>query len=506
MRAQKFTEEISNAYQFEGESFPLGCGILDGKPIGECRVNIPLATLNRHGLVAGATGTGKTKTIQVLAEGLSDHQVPVLLMDLKGDLSGLAASGSRHPKIEERQQHIGIPFVPKSFPVELMSLSNDYGIPLRATITEFGPILLSKVLDLNETQSGVLAVLFKYLDDEAIPLVDLKDLKKALRFIMEDGKQEFESSYGRVSSASVGAIQRKIIALEQQGAEQFFGEPSFEIDDLMRLDQNQKAFISIMRLTDIQDRPALFSSFMLSLLVELYESLPEQGDADRPKLVIFIDEAHLLFREASDALVDQLEIIVKLIRSKGVGLFFCTQAPDDIPNPILGQLGLRVQHALRAVTAKDRKAIKLVAENFPLSDFYKTEEALTSLGIGEALFTCLNEKGIPTPLVATYLLAPRSRMGVLSDPELAKQLSRSELMPKYQKAIDRDSAFEMLNRRMVEEEDVPKPNSPKAQRNPASDSLLESLSKNTFVRQMGRTVIRELSRGLMGVLGLKGRR
>ncbi|BDD01810.1 helicase HerA-like domain-containing protein [Persicobacter psychrovividus] len=512
MDSGQFSADQQKQFDFSGPSFTLGTGIFDGKPISGATVKVPLKTLNRHGLVAGATGTGKTKTVQVLAEGLSKAGVPVLLMDLKGDLSGLAAQGTENTHITHRQTLIGEPYAPQPFPVELLTLtSEDHGVPLRATVTEFGPILLGKTLELNATQQGVLAVLFKYFDDHGLPLIDLKDLKKGLQYLSNEGKKEFEEHYGRISSASVGAIQRKIIALEQQGANEFFGEPSFEVDDLMRVDQKGEAFISVVRLTEIQDKPALFSSFMLSLLVELYDNLPEQGDSEKPKLTIFIDEAHLMFREASKALIDQLEIVVKLIRSKGVGVFFCTQVPSDVPDQILGQLGLRIQHAMRAVTAKDRKAIRLVAQNFPDSPYYDLETMLTTLGIGEALFTCLNEKGIPTASVATYLNAPKSRMGTLTTQELDQLVETSEIYGQYKDPVDRESAYEMLIKKIdgaEESEESPKTEAPKDQsaRPKKEKSMMETLSNNTFVRQLGRTVVREISRGLLGALGLRNRR
>ena len=319
-------------------------------------------------------------------------------MDLKGDLSGLAQPSPGHAKIDERHAKIGsLPFTPKAFPVEILSLSEQDGVKLRATVSEFGPVLLSRILDLSVTQEGIVAVVFKYCDDNKLPLLDLKDFKKVLQYATEEGKKEFSDSYGRISTSSTGTILRKIIELEQQGAELFFGEKSFDVEDLTRIDENGRGYINIIRLTDIQDRPKLFSTFMLSLLAEIYDTFPRQGDTGRPELVLFIDEAHLIFNEASKALLNQIESIVKLIRSKGIGVYFVTQNPTDVPDAVLSQLGLKVQHALRAFTAKDRKAIKLTAENYPISEFYDTKEVLTSLGIGEALISALDEKGRPTP-------------------------------------------------------------------------------------------------------------
>ena len=404
--------------------------------------------MNRHGLIAGATGTGKTKTLQVLAENLSEQGVPVLLMDIKGDLSGLAQPSPGHPKIDERMDKIGLPFDAKSFPVEIMSLSEQDGVRLRATISEFGPVLISRILGVTETQAGIISVIFKYCDDNKLPLLDIKDFKKILQYATGEGKKEFENEYGRISTASTGAILRKLVELEQQGGDVFFGETSFDVDDLLRVDRNGRGFINIIRLTDIQDKPKLFSTFMLSLLAEIYSTFPEQGDSGRPELIMFIDEAHLIFNEASDALLDQIESIVKLIRSKGVGLYFVTQNPTDVPPEVLSQLGLKVQHALRAFTAKDRKAIKLTAENYPDTDYYDTAEVLTSLGIGEALISALNEKGKPTPLAATMMRAPMSRMDILTPQELSQLLSNSKLTRKYNTEVDRESAYEMLNEKI----------------------------------------------------------
>lgn len=447
-KREAFSALINEGYVCKGDSIVLGGAMLDGQPVTGTQVKIPLKTINRHGLIAGATGTGKTKTLQVISEQLSEKGIPVLLMDVKGDLSGIAMPGEEKPFITERHAKIGIPFSVKGFPVELLSLSQQDGVRMRATVSEFGPVLLSRILDLNDTQEGVLAIIFKYCDDNQLALLDLKDIKKVIQFITEEGKTGVEREYGKISTATTGIIMRKIMELEQQGADLFFGELSFDIRDLMRVDKNGNGYISIMRLTDIQDKPKLFSTFMLSLLAEVYSQMPEKGDAEKPELVIFIDEAHLIFNQASKALLDQIENIVKLIRSKGVGIFFVTQNPTDIPNGVLAQLGLKVQHALRAFTAVDRKAIKLTAENYPLSDYYKTDETITSLGIGEALVTALNEKGIPTPLAATMLRTPMSRMDILTPGEIASINRASDLVRKYSQTIDRESAYEILNRKI----------------------------------------------------------
>ena len=447
---ENFINHINTGYATKGESITLGGAIFNGEALPDAHIKVPLKTLNRHGLIAGATGTGKTKTLQVLSEQLSNFGIPVLLMDIKGDLSGIAQPGIEQPFITERHAKINLPYQTSGFPVELMTLSDQDGVRLRATVSEFGPVLFSRILDLNDTQAGVVAVIFKYCDDKQMPLLDLKDIKKVINYITEEGKAEIEEHYGKISTSTTGTILRKIIELEQQGADIFFGEMSFEINDLMRIDENGKGYINIIRLTDIQDKPKLFSTFMLSLLAEIYNQMPEQGDSGQPELVIFIDEAHLIFSEASKALLDQIENIVKLIRSKGVGIFFVTQNPMDVPSGVLGQLGLKVQHALRAFTANDRKAIKMTAQNYPISEFYDTETTLTSLGTGEALVTALNEKGVPTPLAATMMRAPMSRMDVLTAGEISQINQKSKLVRKYSEVIDRESAYEILNKKIAE--------------------------------------------------------
>lgn len=451
-KSDKFRNDIAKGNTFKGDFITLGAAMLEGETMTNAYVNIPLKTMNRHGLIAGATGTGKTKTLQVLAENLSEKGVPVLLMDIKGDLSGLAKASPGHPKIDERHEKIGLPFEAKEFPVEILTLSEQDGVRLRATISEFGPVLISRILDVTETQAGIISVIFKYCDDNHLPLLDLKDFKKILQYSTGEGKKEFQEAYGRISTASTGAILRKLIELEQQGGDLFFGETSFDTQDLLRVDENGRGYINIIRLTDIQDKPKLFSTFMLSLLAEIYSTFPEQGDSGRPELIMFIDEAHLIFNEASDALLNQIESIVKLIRSKGVGLYFVTQNPTDVPEAVLGQLGLKVQHALRAFTAKDRKAIKLTAQNYPDTEYYDTADVLTSLGIGEALVSALDEKGKPTPLAATMMRAPMSRMDMLTESELGSLLTASKLARKYNEEIDRNSAYEMLNKKIEQAE------------------------------------------------------
>ncbi len=512
----QFRTVIEEGYTFKGPSFVLGGAMLGEETLTGAHVRIPLETLNRHGLIAGATGTGKTKTLQIIAEQLSREGVPSLLMDIKGDLSGIAIASAGHPKIDERHAAIGLPFEASGSPVELLTLSEEPGARLRATVVEFGPVLFSKMLDLNDTQSGIVAVTFKYAEENKLPLLDLKDFRKILQWITGEGKKEIEADYGRISTASTGAIMRKIVELESQGAEAFFGETSFDVDDLTRLDELGRGMVSIIRLTDVQDKPKLFSTFMLQLLAEVYATFPEEGDLDRPKLVIFVDEAHLVFEEATDALLDQLEAIIKLIRSKGVGLFFVTQNPADIPSDVLGQLGLKVQHALRAFTAKDRKAIKLASENYPLTDFYDVDTVLTELGTGEALVTALDRKGRPTPLVRTMLRAPESRMDVLTKAEIKDIVQRSPLVRKYNQEIDRESAYEILEEKMEAAAKAAHRAEMEAQREKAAKSssrsrrkeksMFEEIMSNTTTRQIGRTVAREFTRGLLGVLGIKTRR
>ncbi|WP_372746596.1 helicase HerA-like domain-containing protein [Lutibacter sp.] len=499
-RKEAFFNQITTGYQTKGDYIVLGSGMCDGETIKDAFVKVPLKTLNRHGLIAGATGTGKTKTLQVMAENLSEKGIPSLLMDIKGDLSGLAQPSAGHPKIDERHAAIGLPFEAKKFPVELLTISEQDGVRLRATVTEFGPVLLSRILDLSEAQSGIVSIIFKYCDDNKLPLLDLNDFRKVLQFATEEGKEEIQSEYGLISTASTGAILRKIIEIDQQGGDLFFGERSFDVQDLVRKDENGNGIISILRLTDIQDKPQLFSTFMLQLLAEIYATFPEQGDSGKPELVIFIDEAHLIFKEASKALLSQIESIVKLIRSKGIGLFFVTQNPNDVPDDVLGQLGLKVQHALRAFTAKDRKAIKLAAENYPISEFYDVDEVLTKMGIGEAFVSALNEKGIPTPLACTMLRAPMSRMDILTDEELKDVIKNSKLYYKYNETIDRESAFEILTEKIEkinEKENVEERKKEAEKTSTSSSSRRKSTRMNPILKVVTSATF---IRGVLGIL------
>ena len=501
MSIEKFKEVIETGYTVSGKYITLGGAMYEGKAIANLFVNIPLKNLNRHGLIAGATGTGKTKTLQTLTENLSKEGVPTLLMDLKGDLSGIAAIGEEKSFIKERHSQINLPYTPEAFPVELLTISKQDGVRMRATVSEFGSVLLSRILDLSDVQEGVLAVVFKYCDDHQYPLLDLKDLKKVLQYATEEGKSEFESEYGRVAASSTSAILRKIVELENQGAELFFGERSFETEDLLHTDEKGRGVVNIIRLTDIQDRPKMFSTFMLCLLAEIYNTFPEIGDQEKPKLVIFIDEAHLIFNQASKALLNQLENIVKLIRSKGVGLIFCTQTPTDVPDAVLSQLGLKIQHALRAFTAKDRQAIKLTAQNYPETSFYNVPEYLTSLGIGEAFVTALDSKGRPTPLVATMMRAPMSRMDILTDTEIKALLDKSALKTKYNEVIDRESAYEILNAKIANEapkEEAPKKTETKSTAAPKTSSApKKSTAQNPIIKMLTSATF---VRGVFGVL------
>lgn len=500
-----FDELIQSNYSFKGEHILLGAAVLNGATVPGSNVNLPLKTMNRHGLIAGATGTGKTKTLQLIAEGLSNASVPVMMMDIKGDLSGIAAAGTLNDRITERCTQIGTSYTPSAFPVEFLSLSNEPGTRMRATVSEFGPVLLSKILGLNDTQEGIVSMIFKYCDDHKLPLLDLKDLTRVLQFMNNEGKDEMKEQYGNISSTSTGTILRKIVELQQQKADLFFGEKSFEVDDLMRISDDGRGMISIVRVTDLQDRPKLFSTFMLQLLAELYATLPEAGDLDKPKLVLFLDEAHLIFQDATSALLQQLETVIKLIRSKGVGIFFITQNPNDIPQSILGQLGMKVQHALRAFTAKDRQDIKKVAENYPETEFYKTEDLITQLGIGEAIVTLLNEKGIPTPLVHTMLCPPSSRMDILTPQELTTIINQSKIAQRYNQVVDSESAYELLNAKLSEKSGDEDVEEKKGDSRKKEKSTLENILDNPVARQVGRTAASILTRSLLGVLGLGGR-
>lgn len=501
----KFIAELNARYSPEGEHIILGKGIYDGEVIPEVNVTLPLKTINRHGLIAGATGTGKTKTIQVFAEQLSQAGIPSLVLDIKGDFSGIAMPGDENDIIRERYAKTQLPYTPQGFPVELMTISGEKGIKLRATVTEFGPVLLSRILELNDTQSSIMSIIFKYSDDKGLPLIDLEDLKKVFQYVTDnpDGKADLANNYGAISSASLGAILRSIVALEQQGATGFFGEPSFDVADLL-VQRAGKGVVNILRVSDIQSTPQLFATFMLSLFAEIYMSFPEEGDSGKPKLVLFIDEAHLIFKEASKTLQQQIETMVKLIRSKGVGIYFITQIPGDIPENVLSQLGLKIQHALRGFTAKDKKEINKAVENYPLTEFYDASQLIQNLGIGEAFITALDEKGIPTPLVHTFLISPESRMNVLNDSEVDNLTAGSSLVKKYQQAIDKETAFEILNRRM--EQAVQTAPAHKVKPVKEDPGVIESVLNSRAGKTFTNTLMREGAKAILGMFGLGGRR
>jgi len=501
-KISKFTDTIKSSYTTENSSIYLGAGILDGEIIADAEVNLSLKMMNRHGLIAGATGTGKTRTLQLIAEQLSDAGVPVFMLDVKGDLSGLNQPGQTNIKLEERAKALGKVYEPAGFPVELYSLSGKLGAQMRGTVVEFGPVLLSKILDLNETQAGVMAVIFKYADDNKLPLLDLNDLKKLISYLSGGaGAAEIKESYGSISTSTSGTILRKIVAIEQQGLARIFGERSFDIQDLFnRIDG--KGVISLLNISDVQAQPVLYSTFLLSLLAEIFYSMPEAGDLEKPKLVFFFDEAHLLFKNSSRAFLEQVETIIRLIRSKGIGVFFCTQSPTDVPESVLAQLGNRFQHALRVFTPNDAEALRKTVNTYPRSDFYEIDRVLTALGTGQALITVLNEKGIPTEVVATHLIPPRASMSPLSPADADSLMQSSTVFGKYQQVIDPESAYDILSKRVNEkmaedEEDKrrtleEKENAPRR----GEKSTLEKVISAPITRQIGTAIVR----GLFGML------
>jgi uncharacterized protein len=506
MSKEKFIKSVQESYGKVGTSIHLGAGTYQNEVLADAKVYLSLKMMNRHGLVTGATGSGKTRTLQLLAEQLSAAGISVFMPDMKGDISGMAKEGISNDKITERVNALGISYSPSGFPVELYSLSGKLGAQMRATVTEFGPVLLSKVLDLNEVQSGVLMILFKYADDKDLPIVDFNDLKKVLNHLSEgEGAKEIKESYGKISSATASTILRKIVALEQQGVNQIFGEKSFDIDDLFEK-VDGRGVISLLNVSDVQNQPAIFSTFMLSLLAEIYQSLPEAGDLDKPKLVFFLDEAHLLFKDAPKAFMDQIEQVIRLIRSKGVGIFFCTQLTQDIPATVLSQLGNRVHHVIRAFTPNDVKALRETIRTFPKSEFYDMEQQFTQLGIGQAFVTVLNEKGIPTETTVVHLAPPASFMGPLSSTEYQGQLDQSEFYKKYKETIDPKSAFEILSEKMNavrEEQEQINTNEQNDRTEPRSagrprkeKSTMEEVMASPIVKQVGR----ELVRGVFGML------
>ncbi|MFL5725376.1 MAG: helicase HerA-like domain-containing protein, partial [Chloroflexota bacterium] len=447
---QSFRDEMAAGYALPEPAVVLGSPMKDGDVDNATRVQVALSMLNRHGLIAGATGTGKTKTLQLLAGQLSKAGVPVFISDIKGDVSGIGAPGdATNAKVQERAASLGWTYTPASHPIELLSLSGASGAQVRATVHSFGPLLLGKVLDLNDTQTAILSLIFKYCDDNALPLLDLDDLVTTLKFLASDDGKPILEDYGGMSGASVGVLLRSIIVLQQAGVDAFFGEPEFQVLDLLRTTQDSEGIVSILELSDVMDQPRLFSTFMLWLLAQLYETLPEVGDLPQPKLVFFFDEAHLLFDDASEALLEQIERTARLIRSKGVGVYFVTQSPTDVPSSVLAQLGNRVQHALRAFTPDDADALRKTARTFPTTEFYDVEKTITSLGTGEALVTVLSPMGVPTPLAATRLVPPDSRMAPLTAEELAANAAASPLAGRYNQSIDPQSAHEIITARLA---------------------------------------------------------
>jgi DNA helicase HerA-like ATPase len=451
MSAPDLEQVVQDGYGFDVPVLEFGAAALGGTPHPAAKVRVPLQMVSRHGLVAGATGTGKTKTLQVLTEQLSDAGVPVFLVDIKGDISGLGGPGQMNDRIKARLDQVGqTDWQPQAYPVEFMTLEQGgRGIRLRATVGSFGPILLSKVLQLNETQESVLSLVFKYADDQRLPLVDLSDLRATLNFLNGDAGKQAMAEYGGLSTATVGVILRKIVELEQQGAQAFFGQPEFDVEDMLQA-RGGRGVVSILEVADMQDRPKLFSTFMMWLLAEVYHDLPEVGDVDKPKLVFFLDEAHLLFEEANRSFLDQIEMVVRLVRSKGVGVYFVTQSPEDVPPKVLAQLGNRVQHALRAFTPDDQKMIDATARTFPTSTLYDIAKELTSLGTGEGLVTVLSPKGVPTPTVHCVMRPPRSLMAQLDPAAFTAIVSSSRLVGEYGTDVDPQSAKEMLAARMQE--------------------------------------------------------
>ncbi len=448
---EEIAETITKGYAFDSTCIELGAAMIDGEVVTDAKVRVPLSMMNRHGLVAGATGTGKTKTLQLIAEQLSNNGVPVFLADIKGDLSGLLDPGEANPKVDERAQKVGQTWAPQGFPVEFLALGGEgLGVPVRTEISNFGPLLLSRVLELNETQEQVLQLIFHYADQKGLWLDDVKDLRTLITFLTSDaGKSELEG-IGGVSKQSADVILRALTTFEASGADKFFGRPAFDPADLLKVDPSGKGVITCLELAQQMGRPVLFSTFLMWLLAELFETLPEVGDADKPKLVFFLDEAHLLFTGASKAFLESITQTVRLIRSKGVGVFFITQTPKDVPGDVLAQLANRVQHALRAFTPEDAKALKATVTTFPKSD-YDLEEVLPACGIGEAVITVMSDRGAPTPVAWTMLRAVESKMAPADETEIQARIDASELKPKYATEDDRESAYEMLTAKAAQE-------------------------------------------------------
>ncbi|MCQ4118693.1 helicase HerA-like domain-containing protein [Rhodococcus tibetensis] len=502
--------EIALGYSFGGAALELGTVVVDGAVDPAARVRIPLATINRHGLVAGATGTGKTKTLQGIAEQLSAAGVPVVMADVKGDLSGLSRPGEANEKITARAAETGDgDWAPAGAPVEFLSLGTEgIGIPVRATITAFGPILLSKVLGLNATQESTLGLIFHWADTQGLALLDLKDLRSVIAHLTSDGGKPDLLGIGGVSPATAGVILRALVNLEAEGGDTFFGEPEFETEDLLRVDGDGRGIITLFELGAQAARPALFSTFVMWLLADLFQTLPEEGDLDKPKLVFIFDEAHVLFTDASKAFLQQVEQTVKLIRSKGVGVFFCTQLPTDVPNAVLSQLGARIQHALRAFTPDDEKALNKTVRTYPKTENYDLEKALTSLGTGEAIVTVLSEKGAPTPVAWTRIRPPRSLMDTIGNDAVRAAAASSPLSQKYGRTVDRESAYEKLTAKVAgapeTDQDIDLPPLPDLDvpAQPEGPNMAEQILGNSavksFLRSAASAAGREISRSIFG--------
>lgn len=472
--------------------------ILIGK--AETAQFLPLKYANRHGLIAGATGTGKTVTLQILVEGFSDAGVPVFLADVKGDLAGLSRAGEPKDALIKRAADVGLaPYAPRAFPTTFWDLFGEQGARLRATISEMGPLLLARLLDLNDTQEGVLTLAFRYADDRKLALLDLKDLRALLAVVAEDAS-ELTTTYGNVSKATVGAIQRRLLALEEQGAEKFFGEPALALADLMRVDADGKGAVNILAADKLMQTPKLYATFLLWLLSELFEELPEVGDLPQPKLVFFFDEAHLLFNDAPKSLVEKIEQVTRLIRSKGVGIFFVTQNPLDIPNTVSSQLGNRILHALRAYTPAEQKVIKAAAETFRANPAFKAEDVIPELGIGEALVSTLSEGGAPSPAARTKIRPPQSRMGAVTAGERLDLLNASALKRKYETTIDTESAYELLTERAARKAAAQTPAAHPTPRPYAGRQTVVEAAMKSAVRTLSTRLVNEIVRGVFGTM------
>ena len=508
----KVLADARAAFPAGGSAITLGAVVHGGECAPEPLVRLPLAMANRHGLIAGATGTGKTKSLQLMAEQFSAAGVPVFLADLKGDLSGMGTAGQANDRITQRATETGWAWQGAARPVEYLSLTGSRGAQLRATISSFGPLLLARVLGLNETQASVLALVFKFSDDQKLPLIDFADLRAVLQYLTSDAGASSLAQYGAMSKATVGVLLRDMVELEQMGAGAFLGEPEFELEDLFHVERapaeggSGSGLISVLELQDVQDKPALFSTFMMWMLARLYHDLPEVGDVDKPKLVFFFDEAHLLFDGASKAFLDQVQQVVRLVRSKGVGVYFVTQSPKDIPADVLGQLGHRVQHALRAFTPDDEQALRAAARTFPNTPHYNVEKTLTSLGIGEAFVTVLTPAGTPTMPFATRMIPPATRMGPLTDAELNERLARSEQVKHYATAVDPDSARERLLARMAPGPPAPAPmvgttNTPSPELLAGGAlAAIGAAINSPLGRMIAGRVTTQVARGIMGAL------